>query len=708
MIRLGLRLAVSGGRASMLRAAFTVVAAAVGVTLILLVVATQAAVHGRALRIGWQDATADTPATAPDGVWRLTVSDYYRGARMIRAYVSALGPNPPVPPGLDRLPAPGEVAVSPALARLLATAPDDELDNRYPGRVVMTIGEEGLAHADELVAIVGLTPAELGKVRSARIVRGFGALPDSYLFDAVIRILLALGAVLLLAPIVIFIVLATRIAAAQREQRLAAIRLVGATRGQTATLAVVETAVAVLAGLALGWGGYELGRRALVATVTFQGGHFYLEDAIASPVALVVVAGGVLAVTAAGTLVSLRSVQLSPLGIVRRSRRFARAGQLWRTLPLLIGLAGLIGAVPLSTRLVRLLDTTYSDTVADVLLGLLAPVFLLITLVGLILAGPWLCALMGGVMVRLSRRTAGVIAAHRVSADPRAAFRAVSGVAVAAFALTFLATLAADEAEPSPGDLRRGVRSGVVAVSTGPVPPEVVAPLLTPDVVVVRFRVEGAGLAEDWDHVVPCREMVRVAAVACPYDPDLGLDEPTGPVDHLPVETLYMPTDGSIAAQERVRTRVAALVPNAIINIEGDPTFTDADYYEDLFLIFQVFSLGIVLVAAVSLTAGTVGALVERRRPFALLRASGVPLSQLRRVVLLETAVPMVFTSVVGVGLGLLAAYALIVSQAWAWRWPDLATLAIIGGGVLAAVFAPLTVLPVLNATTRHEAVRYE
>jgi hypothetical protein len=416
MIRLGLRLAISGGWVSMVRAAFTVVAVAIGVALILLVVATQAAVHGRALRMGWQDATADTPATAPDGVWRLTVSDYYRGARIIRAYVAALGPNAPVPPGLERLPAPGEVAVSPALARLLATAPDDELDNRYPGRVVMTIGEEGLAHADELVAIVGLTPTELGKVRSAVIVRGFGTLPDSYLFDAVIRLLLALGAVLLVAPIVIFIVMATRIAAAQREQRLAAIRLVGATRGQTATLAVVETAAAVLAGLTLGWAGFELGRRALVATVTFQGGHFYVDDAVASPMALVLVAIGVLAVTTAATFVSLRWVQLSPLGIVRPSRRFARAGQVWRILPLIIGLTGLVGAVPLSTRLLRMLGQSYSDNVASVLLGLLSPVFLLITLVGLMLAGPWLCGLMGGAMVRLSRRIAGVIAGHRISA----------------------------------------------------------------------------------------------------------------------------------------------------------------------------------------------------------------------------------------------------------------------------------------------------
>ena len=59
------------------------------------------------------------------------------------------------------------------------------------------------------------------------------------------------------------------------------------------------------------------------------------------------------------------------------------------------------------------------------------------------------------------------------------------------------------------------------------------------------------------------------------------------------------------------------------------------------------------LVAACSLTAGMIGGLIERRRPFALLRASGMRLGELRRVVFLETAATMVVTSVVGVGLGL-------------------------------------------------------
>jgi hypothetical protein len=214
--RLGLRLAVAGGRESLLRLAVTAFGVAVGVVLLLLCLTGQSAEQGRAERSGWQSADPDTPATAPDPALFLTVTDYHEGTAMIRGYVAALGPRPPVPPGLERLPGPGEVAVSPAMRRLLVSTPDDELDDRYPGRVTATIGDEGLAHPDQLVALIGRTPDQLGEVTSGSLytVRGFGSLPSGYVFYQGIRVLLLLGAVLLLVPVVIFIVMTTRVAAA--------------------------------------------------------------------------------------------------------------------------------------------------------------------------------------------------------------------------------------------------------------------------------------------------------------------------------------------------------------------------------------------------------------------------------------------------------------------------------------------------------------
>ena len=57
------------------------------------------------------------------------------------------GPDAPLPPGVARLPGPGELVVSPALARRLR---DPLLRDRIPGRVVGTIGDAGLVGPAEL------------------------------------------------------------------------------------------------------------------------------------------------------------------------------------------------------------------------------------------------------------------------------------------------------------------------------------------------------------------------------------------------------------------------------------------------------------------------------------------------------------------------------------------------------------------------------
>ncbi|MEK8105468.1 FtsX-like permease family protein [Micromonospora sp. M12] len=58
----------------------------------------------------------------------------------------------------------------------------------------------------------------------------------------------------LLFPVLIFIGTATRLSAARREQRFAAMRLVGATPRQISMVAAVEAATAAVAGTAVGFG----------------------------------------------------------------------------------------------------------------------------------------------------------------------------------------------------------------------------------------------------------------------------------------------------------------------------------------------------------------------------------------------------------------------------------------------------------------------
>ena len=97
-----------------------------------------------------------------------------------------------------------------------------------------------------------------------------------------------------------------------------------------------------------------------------------------------------------------------------------------------------------------------------------------------------------------------------------------------------------------------------------------------------------------------------------------------------------------------------------------------------------------------------------RRRPFALLRASGVHLSELRRTVVLETSVTMTFAAAAGGVVGLVLAYAAVQQAALDWRWPGLDVLYSVAAGVAAALLFSMLALPVLSLSTRHDAIRFE
>ncbi|MGH3388234.1 MAG: FtsX-like permease family protein, partial [Actinomadura sp.] len=498
---LGLRLAVAGGRDALARLVLTAFGVGLGVILLLLSLAGQSALQGREDRSAWQDTESSTRATAPDPALWLAVSDHYAGEALHRVHVAPLGPRPPVPPGLDRLPAPGEVAVSPALRRLLTVTPDDQLDDRFPGRVTTTIGAAGLRHPDHLVAVVGHTPAELRRLGGAQEVRGIQT-QSLDLFEFT-RLALALAAILMLFPVMVFVIMVTRITAARREQRLAAIRLAGATRSQTVVMAATETALGAAAGPVVGWLGYLVVRPILVAHLRYggyQGGRFFSADFAVPLDQTIGVLVGVPALAMAVTIVSLRRVRVTPLGISGHVPH--RPPGVWRALPVAVGIIGLvIAAISLRDRPDRFVSSGLQWVI---------PGLLLCTLVGAVVIGPLACLLLSRAMARCSRRTPTLMAARRIAADPRATYRAVGGVALAVFVATLLTGLIGGTAPDAQDDGR--LRPGVVEIYAGGQPEARLAPLMSDRMVVVRGGPVG-------DASVACAELARVVSVSCPHRP---------------------------------------------------------------------------------------------------------------------------------------------------------------------------------------------
>ncbi|WBB70055.1 FtsX-like permease family protein [Micromonospora sp. WMMD812] len=708
-LRLGLRLALGGGREGLVRLVFMAVGVGLGVALLLLSLTAPHALSGRFERMAWQDAaysalspeTDDDPvAESADGALFLAVSDYHDGRPMTRAYLAALGDDPPVPPGLSRAPGPGEIAASPALVRLLGSTPDEELDARFPGRVTMVIGPEGLAHDNELVGVIGRTPQQLAGVRSVGEVHGFAEVrPGGWAIVAILAFFVLAGSTLVLVPVVILIVVVTRVAWRQREQRLAAIRLVGATQSQISLVAAAEVGVAAVGGSALGWALYEVGRRTLSATITFQYGHFWLPDVAVPPSWLVGILLGAPLLVMLTAIASLRGVHVRPLAVQRQSRR--RRPSPWLVALLVLALGGQFAVLPFRDRL-----TAPTEDGSPPPLAAIGALLALSAVVGFVLVGPWLVTVVGRGVARLSRSVPSLLAARRIAENPQATFYSVAAVGLAALGLAYLSCTVAITAGPNTsGDLdgpwTASMRPGVVSVMTGGVSTETVQPLLSDGAVALRRGYGG-------DLTVRCAELTRVLSVTCPLTPNNGFAEQFSD-SSASIDLILVPTDGSLAAENRVRTRAANLVPNAIINSNRDPIDYNLEtFFRDLDRLAAVAALFVLLVGAFGLAASMVGGVVERRRPFALLRASGVYLGELRRAVMLETAATMAVVSVAGVGIGMLLAYGSARQGGVDWRWPVPEMYAFIGGGVLAALLFSTLALPLLSLTTRHDTVRFE
>jgi FtsX-like permease family protein len=330
--------------------------------------------------------------------FRLAVSGG-REALARLANVAATGADSPIPAGIPKTPGPGEYYASPALRRLLAATPHDQLAARYPGRDAGPIGDAALTAPDSLLIIVGGTPDRVSRLPQAKQLTSTGdnipAIPATVV-DLIMSVIVA-G---LLFPVLIFIGTATRLSAARREQRFAAMRLIGATPRQISVLAAIEAAAAALAGTALGFVLF-LAFRGPLAAVPFTGDRFFPHDLSLSLPNILAVALGVPAGAALAAAVSLRRVRVSPLGVSRRAT--PRAPRWYRLLPLPLGLAELafflIGPMP----------ETSDGQMAVFLPGLL------LVMTGLLLAGPVLTMAGARFLARRSTRPATLIAARRLA-----------------------------------------------------------------------------------------------------------------------------------------------------------------------------------------------------------------------------------------------------------------------------------------------------
>jgi hypothetical protein len=773
MIRLGLRLTLNGGREAAVRLTLIAAAVALGVGLVLISLAGINAVNTQNARYGWLETgsaatsptgSASTSATAKapaaDPLWWLLQADHFSGQTIARIDLAATGPRSPVPPGIPRLPGPGQFYASPALSALLRSTPAGELGDRFPGHQIGTIGDAALPAPNSLIVVIGHTAGQLSHVPGVAKVTSISTTSPSScngsacdlgvgINSSGIDLVLSVITAALLFPVLIFIGTATRLSAARREQRFAAIRLVGATPRQVSVISAVESSVAAVAGVALGFGLFFLLRTPLAA-VPFTGVPFFPSDLSLSLVDILAVAIGVPVAAGIAALLALRRVQISPLGVTRRVT--PRAPRAWRLIPLLAGLA----------ELAYFVAAGHPKTTGGQIQAFL-PGFLLI-MAGLVIAGPWLTMVGARVMARRARRPDTLIAARRLADDPRAGFRAVSGLVLALFvtavAVGVITTIVAHRGAPSGGAAAsdtltaqlgygqgeairiqgrsasapvsetlltqlhsvRGVRA-VSLIHTNPLGITIPAAKLglTPSLAPVPAGLVSCAQLSRFSLLGRCPARAQAAAIpsvgivnwlhsqASTTWPAAGISAQR--LRHLPVQAIFVGTNGSTSAIERARTALELAYPYL-----GFPPSTIGDFsaagaretieFEQLAEVVILVSLPIAgCTLAVSVAAG----LTDRKRPFSLLRLTGAPLGVLRRVVALESAVPLLIVAVISTGLGFLAAALFLSAQmGYSLRPPGAEYYLIVLAGLAASLGIIASTLPVLNRITGPETARNE
>ena len=754
MIGLSIRLAVSGGREALVRVVVTTVAVAFGVGLLLASLASMNAVNKQDARGAWlnqQPATAPPPpggaspsksASKTDALWWSSTSDEFAARPITVIDVAATGPDAPVPPGLSRLPRPGEYFASPALAHLLRVTPRAELANRYPGREAGVIGSAGVPNPDSLIVVIGYLPQQLGGDPEAfqitTISESNPSNAEQYL------VVLAVAALSLLFPVLVFIGAATRLSAARREQRFAALRLVGATPRQVSTIAVVEATISAVAGVALGFALFGVIRPAL-QHVTMVGEPFAPGDLSLSALDVVLIAVGVPFAAAAAARIALRRVVRSPLGV--RSRVAPNPPRSMRLVPLA---AGLIWMSALA--IVHHSDgkgIVYADFI-----GTLA------MMLGLVIAGPWLTSLGARFASKRTKRTDVLLAGRRLADNPRAAFRSISGLVLALFVTSatigVVSTIVADHGAPAGGAVAVGTLTemfgnpnatsieGENSISTVPGP--LLRDLRSINGVVGVTEVYWDPTDGSLDHMTDlARGLVSCAALAstpalgkCPRRATVAAMEPfsgqgngfTKPNDlagqswppasigltalrALPVEEIAIGTNGSTAAIEEARTDLEAQLPYQSFGqgpmTLGETMSATAQTRSELGNVANVIIAASLLIAGCSLAVGVTAGVSDRKRPFSLLRLTGVPITMLRRVVALEAAVPLVVAAILAAGVGLLGAELFLRSTLRvSLRWPGLLYFVVVITGVVASLGVILSTLPVIDRITGPAVARSE
>jgi hypothetical protein len=532
--------------------------------------------------------------------------------------------------------------------------------------------------------------------------------------------------------------------------------------------------------------------RPAIADISFSGVKFfsnYVTPTIWGYIAMLVIVPFAAMI---GSLVSLRRVQISPLGVSRKTTP-PQPG-IWRLVPLVIGIPLMLAAA-----------SNVASNKQNPGPFMIMAAFLLI-MIGLVLSGSWLTMQVTKLLSTTARSASSLLAARRLSDNPKVAFRSVSGVILAVFIGSAISVLipALNAAQNptnenslsqvlrvpyniNPTDTGLSSKQGSALIaklrsfSGITVVPVYVNPAFL-SFIQSQMNLGGPhgpqskidpGAPPPDNSVITCADLSHLSiigscapgetAVTLDADSLLSGDNPLEVYRSLPFVKASSPATqvripslevggllvkaNSSDTLEQIRTyltvynqtaqgsamqqdsggkpggpqdgpdnlsawQMGALEPETIGEVAAIRNNDDTNVEK---VVLAIIALTI-LTAGCSLAVTVGGSLVERKRPFTLLRLSGAPLSTLYKVVLLEAAVPLIAVSIFASAIGLAVAIPVVktllkavVSNGQSIPvHPTPALFIAVGAGLVISLMLVLFTLPLLSRVTEPENARFE
>lgn len=416
---LGARCGVRSGASK--RALALLAAAILSIALVVIVVfaglSFVSVVDHRALREAGRDVVS--PSAPAEGAARVTILDDWFGERQGTTVTIGATDVSPDLPGVGTLTV-GECAVSPSLKEYLRREPSAA--GRFCAGTAVVIDHRGLADPGELL---GYRVVEPELVAFGQPIARFGPTPGS-LSEAAARRGAAEGRAftvgIALLPLQVLVLLACiRTSARQRDRRVGALRMLGASSVQVGTMLAAEVCVIGLPGVGLGW----LIHRVVVAQIgdAGLGGSAWFESDATVGIGGLVVAVVVLLLSAAlailGSFAAVRKPTAARSGV--SSARFRRWPLAVQGVLICAWIVQMVGRSPVGAE----------ETRPRLLLAAATMVVQLCFLPAFVIC---VARIAGDAMARRSNTVSGLLGGRSVGANP-ATCRHAAGVCVAAVLL---------------------------------------------------------------------------------------------------------------------------------------------------------------------------------------------------------------------------------------------------------------------------------